>query len=285
MATYFIKLPAGSGSGGSWGSITGTLSDQTDLQTALNAKYNASNPSNYIDAAGAVTAVVSSTITNGVINKSPSEDAVFDALALKYNASNPSSYVDAAGAVTAVVTQVITNGVTNKSPSEDAVFDALALKQNSLGYTAENVANKDNGALSSSTTTYPTSGAVKTVTDAKANKAGDTFTGAVIPSVVALTDAATIAVNAALGNQFTVTLGGNRTLGNPTGAVNGQLMLFAIRQDGSGSRTLAFDTKYRFGTDITAITLTTTLNKTDYIGVRYHGTDDKFDLISVVKGY
>jgi len=39
MATYFIKLPLSSGGGGgTWGSITGTLSNQTDLQTALNLK-------------------------------------------------------------------------------------------------------------------------------------------------------------------------------------------------------------------------------------------------------
>ena len=31
-----------------WGGITGTLSSQTDLQSALNAKYDASNPSGYI---------------------------------------------------------------------------------------------------------------------------------------------------------------------------------------------------------------------------------------------
>lgn len=31
-------VEAGGGGGGTWGSITGTLSDQTDLQTALNAK-------------------------------------------------------------------------------------------------------------------------------------------------------------------------------------------------------------------------------------------------------
>jgi hypothetical protein len=33
-----------------WGSITGTLSAQTDLQTALDLKYDASNPAAYIDA-------------------------------------------------------------------------------------------------------------------------------------------------------------------------------------------------------------------------------------------
>ena len=33
-----------------WGNITGTLSNQTDLQSALNAKYDATNPNNYITA-------------------------------------------------------------------------------------------------------------------------------------------------------------------------------------------------------------------------------------------
>lgn len=42
MASYFIKLPKIAGTGGSstWGSITGTLSNQTDLQSALNLKAN-----------------------------------------------------------------------------------------------------------------------------------------------------------------------------------------------------------------------------------------------------
>jgi len=102
--------------------------------------------------------------------------------------------------------------------------------------------------------------------------------------VVALTDAASIVVDATLGDVFTVTLGGNRTLANPTGAINGQKMVFRIRQDATGSRTLAYDTKFRFNTDIPSITLTTTLSKTDYIGVMYHSADDKFDVIALTKG-
>jgi len=35
-----VSFEAPSGGGGTWGSITGTLSNQTDLQNALNAKYN-----------------------------------------------------------------------------------------------------------------------------------------------------------------------------------------------------------------------------------------------------
>jgi hypothetical protein len=39
----------GGGGGAAWGGITGTLSSQTDLQSALDAKYDASNPSGFID--------------------------------------------------------------------------------------------------------------------------------------------------------------------------------------------------------------------------------------------
>ena len=46
-----VQTTAYTGGGGvTWGSITGTLSNQTDLQNALNAKYDASNPLNFVDA-------------------------------------------------------------------------------------------------------------------------------------------------------------------------------------------------------------------------------------------
>ena len=40
-----------------WGGITGTLSDQTDLQNALDDKYDASNPNGYTSNVGTVTSV------------------------------------------------------------------------------------------------------------------------------------------------------------------------------------------------------------------------------------
>ena len=46
--------------------------------------------------------------------------------------------------------------------------------------------------------------------------AGTTIeSGALAPAVVDLTDAATIAVDASLGNDFRVTLGASRTMGEP----------------------------------------------------------------------
>lgn len=102
---------------------------------------------------------------------------------------------------------------------------------------------------------------------------------------IALTDGTAIATDASLSNQFRVTLGGNRTLSNPTNAFDGQLITWSIKQDVTGSRTITLDTKFRFGTDITSITLTTTPSKTDKIGVQYNSADDKFDVIAFVRGF
>jgi hypothetical protein len=66
-------------------------------------------------------------------------------------------------------------------------------------------------------------------------------------AVVALTDAANIATSVDLGNIFEVTLGGNRTLDNPTGLVKGMSWVVMVHQDGTGGRTLAFGSQYDWG--------------------------------------
>lgn len=59
-----------------------------------------------------------------------------------------------------------------------------------------------------------------------------------------LVDAATIAVDASLGDSFVVTLAGNRTMGTPTNMSVGQRIAFTIQQDVVGSRTLAWSGTY-----------------------------------------
>lgn len=108
---------------------------------------------------------------------------------------------------------------------------------------------------------------------------------AVVDKVVALSDGANIATDASLGNIFTVTLGGNRTFDNPTNPVNGQKIQYRIRQDGTGSRTATWGAAFRWGTDVTVPTLTTTASKSDYIYFQYNGTDSKWDGLAVSKGY
>jgi len=89
-----------------------------------------------------------------------------------------------------------------------------------------------------------------------------TFTAGQRGAVSALTDGATITPDFAVANNFSVTLGGNRTLANPSNQTAGQTGTIVITQDGTGSRTLAYGSNYKFAGG-TAPTLTTTANAVD----------------------
>ena len=82
-------------------------------------------------------------------------------------------------------------------------------------------------------------------------------------NVYALTDGATITPDFSQGNNFSVTLGGNRTLANPTNMTVGQSGVFYITQDGTGSRTLAYGAYYKFPNGGGAPVLTTTASAVD----------------------
>ena len=90
------------------------------------------------------------------------------------------------------------------------------------------------------------------------------FTAAQRGSVSALTDGATITPDFALANNFSVTLGGNRTLANPTNLTAGQHGVIVITQDGTGSRTLAYGSYFKFPAGA-APTLTTTASAVDVL--------------------
>jgi len=81
---------------------------------------------------------------------------------------------------------------------------------------------------------------------------------------VTLTDAATVAIDLALGNHHQVTLGGNRTLGAPTNVVAGQSGVIRVVQDGTGSRVLSYNAIFKFPGG-TAPTLTTAANSVDLL--------------------
>ena len=104
-------------------------------------------------------------------------------------------------------------------------------------------------------------------------------------AVVALIDAATIAVDASLGNTFTVTLGGNRTLGTPTNPSSGQKIIVRATQDGTGGQTLSYSAGWNLGADFAGLSLSTTANTTDYIGAIYNSITSKWDIVSIMKGY
>lgn len=116
-------------------------------------------------------------------------------------------------------------------------------------------------------------------------KSAALVTNMVNSGIVSLTDAATVATDSTLGTTFKVTLGGNRTLGNPTTPRDGQRYTWEVIQDATGNRTLAFDTKFAFGTEITGVTLTTNASKRDFITAVYDSTADKFYVVGAVRGY
>ena len=94
-----------------------------------------------------------------------------------------------------------------------------------------------------------------------------TFTGAQRGEITALTDASSIATNIALSNNFSIQLGGNRTLSNPSNITAGQSGSLFITQDSSGSRTLAYGSYFKFvgGTAPVLSTGAASIDRLDYI--------------------
>jgi hypothetical protein len=83
---------------------------------------------------------------------------------------------------------------------------------------------------------------------------------------VTLTDGATITPDFNTGINFKVTLGGNRTLANPTNAKSGQSGVIVVSQDGTGSRTLVYGGNWRFpGGSASGGVLSTAANTVDTI--------------------
>lgn len=88
---------------------------------------------------------------------------------------------------------------------------------------------------------------------------------------ITLTDASTIAWDTALGQVAKVTLGANRTMGAPTNLQNGATYTIQITQDGTGGRTLSWNSIFKF-TGGTAPTLSTAASARDHITFKYNGT-------------
>ena len=95
---------------------------------------------------------------------------------------------------------------------------------------------------------------------------GDAKCSAAISS---LSDGSTITVNFTSGIHHSVTLGGNRTFGNPSNDNNavGQSGSIFITQDGTGSRTASFHSDYKFagGTAPTLSTAANAVDRLDYV--------------------
>lgn len=90
------------------------------------------------------------------------------------------------------------------------------------------------------------------------------FTGAQRGAITTLTSGATITPDFASNNFFTVTLTQSTTFAAPTNVVPGQAGVIFLQQDGTGSRTAAWNVAYKFPGG-TAPTLSTAANTVDML--------------------
>jgi hypothetical protein len=154
-------------------------------------------------------------------------------------------------------------GVVQLTDSTSSTSTSTAATPNAVksAYDLANAALPKTGGTMTGAITFA---AGQTISGYAALATAQSFTAAQRGSVVALTDGASITPDFALSNNWSVTLGGNRTLANPSNLTAGQSGTIVITQDGTGSRTLAYGSNWKFPGG-TAPTLTTTASAVDVI--------------------
>jgi len=227
--------------------FTGTLSAAAIASTSSSAHAfavgpaGATNPSFNVDSSSGADAVgvnIKSGTTAGGVS-----------IAVISPTTNDNLRIDAKGSGTITIAGVSTGSVT--------IGTALTYG----GVTLSNaVTGTGNMVLSASPTFTGTLTAAATA-----------FSNQVNGPKAALTDASSIAWNLATAQAASVTLGGNRTLAAPTNMVDGGTYMLRVKQDATGSRTLAYNAVFKFPGG-TAPTLSTAANALDILTFTSDGT-------------
>jgi hypothetical protein len=165
-----------------------------------------------------------------------------------------------------IATADIANDAVTADKLANSINTAIAANTTTAGAALPKAGGAMTGAITTNSTFDGVDIATRDGTSAHKN-AAQTFTAGQRGEITALTDASSIATNLALSNNFSVTLGGSRTLANPTNIVAGQSGSFFITQDGTGSRTLAYGGYFKFvgGTAPTLSTGAASVDRIDYI--------------------
>ena len=141
----------------------------------------------------------------------------------------------------------VTNGVTTQAV-EKTIFSSLtvtgAARFDSTVTVSGAVDLKTNISVGG---TAVVGGAAQFASTVTVSGKGKFMTGALTP-IITLTDAASVVTDLNTGNVFYVTLAGNRTLAAPTETTTniGAVGQIYIQQDGTGSRTLSYNTVFQF---------------------------------------
>lgn len=274
-------------SGGVWGSATEIIGAQGPSgatgATGPTGPQGPAGATGATGAAGSAATITVGTVSTGAAGSSATVTNAGTSSAAVFNFSIPRGDAGATGATGPTGPQG-PSGATGAAGPNTVTTSTTTTLTGLIAGNGSTIATATIGTgLAFSSNTLSTSGVVLTTT-AQAIDGVKTFNDALDLKVETLTDAASIAVDAALGNKFHVILGGNRTLANPTNAIDGRVLIVRVQQDGTGGRTLAFDTKYRFRGDLATVALSTAANVIDRLAFEYVSGDDRWDCISYIKG-
>ena len=268
-----------------WGGITGTLSNQTDLQAALTTKANSNHTHVVNDITGFYEAVDDR--LNAILVAGSN-------IVLAYNDVANTMTISSSGTGGGGITDH--GGLTGLSDDDhgqyhnDARGDA---RYTLIGHThviadmpglLEAVDDRMSTTLKAGagiTLTYDdpnqalTIAATGSLSGVSLLDANELHTKGKATQPYVLTDAATIVFNASLSNVFELTLGGNRTMGTPTGMLQGQTINLIIRQDATGGRTITWPTIFTWVGGVPPI-LSTAPNSVDMVSLQYDQPANKF---------
>lgn len=105
-------------------------------------------------------------------------------------------------------------------------------------------------------------------------------------AIQVITPGASVTVDWSLGKTASLLLDRATTAITFSGALDGQRCVLILVQDGTGGREVTFGSEARAGTDLTLPpALTATADKSDYLGFIYQSGVDKYDYVSLAKGF
>jgi len=275
-ATYAVSAETATSATNATTAITATSATNASYAlSATNANFAASatEATTAITATSATNASYALSATNANFAASATEATTAITATSATNASYALSATNAnfAASATEATTAITATSATNASyalSATNANFAASATEATTAitatsATNATNAVNLAGGSVSATTGTFSTSLKVGGVSPDKQFE----ITKSARAAITSLTDATSISLDFDVAQNFTVTLGDNRTLENPSNIDPGQTGSIFVQQDGTGGRTLSFANYWHFagGTAPTLSTAASAVDRIDYI--------------------